>query len=406
MAKETKARKGKSEYYRKTLRHPVTGERRDVYGKTKQERDDKAADLQAAWAREIELQDSPYLFQYAADWFSRISVDMTPRRRAEIAREINNNICPRLGQKRLVEISSDDVKDMMAARTARSKSARQRTLQTFNRILDSAVDAGKIPRNPGRARTVSAGGERTAPKTALTKPQEQTLLQVIRGHRVELFCRLALYAGLRREEITGLQWQDVHLEGETPYLDVRHVCRWENNNRAVLDDIGKSDAAWRSIGIPPALLPWLQEAKAAAEKEAGDRPLSGRTVLTTETKQPWSYQTFRRVWKVIEARTAGMRKIKRKDPTTGKMVTVTVERRLGDTVPHHPDVVISLDFDVTPHKLRRTYITRLILGGADPRRVQYLAGHASPQVTLQYYTDLQDHQPEDLIGLVREIFPG
>jgi len=406
MAKETKARKGRSEYYRKTLRHPVTGERRDVYGKTRQERDDKASDLQAAWAKEIELQDSPYFFQYAAQWYSRISADMTPKRQKEIAREINNNICPQLGEKRLVEITSDDVKDMMAARTARSKSARQRTLQTFNRIMDSALDAGKLPRNPGRAKTVSAGGERTTPKTALTKPQEQALLAAISGKPIELFVRLGLYTGLRREEIVGLQWRDVHLEGAAPYLDVRHVCRWENNNRPVMDDVGKSDAAWRSIGVPPALLPYLQAAQAEASRKMKGEPLGSRPVIASETGEPWTYQAFTKAWKAITVRTAGTVTVKRKDPETGKLRAVEVERKIGETVPRHPGVVISLDFEVTPHKLRRTYITRLILGGVDPRRVQYLAGHASPTVTLQYYTDLQGHQPEDLIGVVTEIFPG
>ena len=85
------------------------------------------------------------------------------------------------------------------------------------------------------------------------------------------------------------------------------------------------------------------------------------------------------------------------------MVRVQEEKKLGDKVRNHK-VYITIDFDCTPHKLRRTYITRLVLGGVDLRRVQYLAGHETPEITLQYYTDLQDHQPEDLIADVRGIF--
>ena len=98
-------------------------------------------------------------------------------------------------------------------------------------------------------------------------------------------------------------------------------------------------------------------------------------------------------------------KLQRKDPETGELRTVEVERKIGETVPRHPGVVISLDFDVKPHMLRRTYITRLILGGVDLKRVQYLAGHETPDITLQIYTELMGHQPEDLIDDVSAVFP-
>lgn len=58
----------------------------------------------------------------------------------------------------------------------------------------------------------------------------------------------------------------------------------------------------------------------------------------------------------------------------------------------------------TPHILRHTYITRLILGGMDLKRVQYLAGHSDPKVTIKIYTDLMGHAPEDLIDDVAAIF--
>ncbi len=35
----------------------------------------------------------------------------------------------------------------------------------------------------------------------------------------------------------------------------------------------------------------------------------------------------------------------------------------------------TLDFTVTLHQLRHTYITNLIYSGIDPKTVQYLAGH-------------------------------
>ena len=101
--------------------------------------------------------------------------------------------------------------------------------------------------------------------------------------------------------------------------------------------------------------------------------------------QPLSYSAFRSRWYQVTCRSA----------SSG--------RALGETVPKHK-VTVSMDFDCTPHTLRHTYITRLILGGVDLKRVQYLAGHDDPEVTLKIYTELMGHQPEDLISSVLSVF--
>ena len=392
-------------YKRRKVRHPVTGEYRDVYGKTWAEVREKCDALENAWAREAELAESAFFWQYAAAWYARVSPDMSAARRRDVAREINNNLCPVIGEKKLAELTSDDVLDVLAARTARSSSARKSTLQILNRILDAAEDAGKIPRNP--ARRISAGGERTKKKKALTAAQQQTLLEAVGGHRIRLFVLTCLYTGLRREEACGLLWRDVELDGAVPHITVQRACRWPDGTRPVVEAYVKSDAGFREIPLPEILAAELRRARA----ELGDltpEQLRPRHVIGNPDGTPWTLKSFQNAWRIIEARSTGTVIRKRKDPATGQMVKVEVEKRLGDTVPRHPGVRITIDFEVTPHTLRRTYVTRLILGGMDLRRVQYLAGHADPDVTLAIYTDLQDHRPEDLIGDVREIFdaPG
>lgn len=396
------ATKAKGKYYRQKVRHPVTGEYRDVYAKSKPELKTKCDALEAAWARQIEDAESPYFWQYAAEWFARVSPDMSEGRKTTIAREINSFICPVIGQKKLRELTSDDVMDVMAAREARSRSARRNTLQTLNRILEAAEDAGKLHRNP--ARKISAGGEKPKKKKALTMAQQETLLKAVEGQRIRLFILIGIYTGLRREEICGLRWGDLTLEGKAPHLDVQRACRWPDGNTPVVAEYLKSDAGWRTIPLPEILLRELR-----AQREAlGDLPqaaLRGRCVLGDPDGSPWTLKSFQRAWEAVEARSAGVTVRRRKDPETGKMVRVEVEKKLGDKIQNHP-IWITLDFECTPHTLRRTYITRLILGGVDLKRVQYLAGHETPDITLEYYTDLQDHQPEDLIGDIRGIFDG
>lgn len=393
----------KPKYYRKKVRHPVTGEYKDVYGKSSAELKEKCDAVEAAWAREIEDADSPFFFQYAADWFARVSGDMTSARREQIAREINNVICPVVGSKRLKELTSDDVLDVMATRAGLSRSAQEKTLQVLKRILQAAENAGKLPRNP--ARDIRPGGKAAGRREALTKAQQAALLSAVAGLPVELFIRLGLYTGLRREEITGLTWQEVHLDGEHPHIDVRRACRWVKNNRPEISPVLKSEAAWRTVPVPPPLLGILTAAREKARGEAQEPP-SGRTVLCTAEGQPWTYQTFRRAWSAVEARTARMVAVRRKDPATGELRTVQVERKIGESVPRHPGVAISLDFPVTPHILRHTYITDLIRAGVNVKRVQYLAGHESSAVTMEIYAHYMGHTPEELYGDVAAAFPG
>lgn len=48
---------------------------------------------------------------------------------------------------------------------------------------------------------------------------------------------------------------------------------------------------------------------------------------------------------------------------------------LGEKARNNGHVVYSLDFDVTPHQLRHTYITNLIYASVDPKTVQGNDGH-------------------------------
>ena len=64
------------------------------------------------------------------------------------------------------------------------------------------------------------------------------------------------------------------------------------------------------------------------------------------------------------------------------------------------DLVYCLDFEVTPHQLRHTYITNLIHAGVDPKTVQYLAGHENSKVTMDIYAKVKYNKPEQLSSVV------
>ena len=203
---------------------------------------------------------------------------------------------------------------------------------------------------------------------------------------------LGLYAGLRREEILALQWDSVYLDTEAPYLTVRRAWHTEHNRPVILTEL-KTKAAERNIPLPDRLAECL---KAAKKKSTSDY------VIANQDGEPLSYTQFKRLWQYIVTRTAKPR-IARK-LVDGKYVKYMLYPKLGEKARNNGHVVYSLDFEVTPHMLRHTYITNLIHASVDPKTVQYLAGHESSKITMDIYAKVKYNKPEQLAGVLSGAF--
>ena len=203
---------------------------------------------------------------------------------------------------------------------------------------------------------------------------------------------IGLYAGLRREEILALKWDCVFLDTETPYLLVRRAWHTERNRPVIMTEL-KTKAAKRDIPIPYCLAECLREAKEHSTSEY---------VVANSDGEPLSYTQFKRLWTYIVTRTAKPRPAKKL--VGGKYVKYTLYPVLGEKARNNGHVVYSLDFDVTPHQLRHTYITNLIHAGVDPKTVQYLAGHESSKITMDIYAKVKYNRPEEIAGALTDAF--
>ena len=88
----------------------------------------------------------------------------------------------------------------------------------------------------------------------------------------------------------------------------------------------------------------------------------------------------------------------------GQKITKTVTPVLGEKAAHNGNVVYSLDFQVTPHQLRHTYITNLIYASVDPKTVQHLADHENSKITMDIYAKVKYNKPEQLSAVVNTAF--
>lgn len=125
-------------------------------------------------------------------------------------------------------------------------------------------------------------------------------------------------------------------------------------------------------------------------------------VVANRDGDPLSYTQFKRIWKYIETRTVKERSYVRYE--NGKKEVHTVTPVLGQKAVHNGNVVYSLDFHVTPHQLRHTYITNLIYASVDPKTVQYLAGHENSKITMDIYAKVKYNRPEQLASVINTAF--
>lgn len=372
--------------YRKQFKNELTGKWIAVYGKTKSETRAKMEARKNEIQRQLITEGNPFVYQYAAKWYRLHTVELGQKRKDDYRNAINNHICPVIGGMLVRDVSSDDIQEVMVAASGMSSSAQQKIVVTLKRIFAAAEKNGYIEKSP--CADLKAGGQPAAEKKPLTKEQQSILVNAVKDTKAYPFVMLCLYAGLRREEALGLKWDCVELSGATPYITVRRAVRWDGKNKAIVGEKLKSDAAFRTIPIPQQLAECLS---AEREKTAGE------FVVGNKNGDAMSFASFRRMWDVIRVRSC------RTVSTTKDGKVYVTELKVGDKIRNH-DIYISIDFHVTPHQLRHTYITELIMAGTPIKTVQYLAGHATVQLTLNIYTHLMENKPEDIIQFITKTF--
>ena len=190
----------------------------------------------------------------------------------------------------------------------------------------------------------------------------------------------------------GLKWNNVVLEGSAPHISVRTALRWEKNRPLVSDEL-KSAAARRDIPIPPQLVECLKEHCSGSDSEY---------VFSGKDGQPKTETQFQHMWRSVTTRMVKPHTYT-KYLDNGEKVKRTITPQKGEKA-NCRNYCYTIDFDVSPHILRHTYITNLLLAGVDVKTVQYLAGHEHAKITLDIYSHLMYNKPEDIISKINGAF--
>ena len=382
--------KGKT-YFRTRISDDA-GNRFALYALTREELYEKTMEAERQIENKTFRRNSPTVREYCEKWLFMKSANVRETTMIDYRSKVKNHIIAPLGDMRMGEITADDIRLALVPVSKLSASVFKSVIVLYKCIFRSALESRVIDKDPTVYISPKGGGVPQQERLPLTDDQVERLLQAIQGLPPYVFVMLGLYAGLRREEILALEWDCVYLDTEAPYLSVRRAWHTENNRPVILTEL-KTKAAKRNIPIPPQLQKALREAGATSTSDF---------VVANRDGQPLSYTQFKRLWTYIVTRTALPRPAKKL--VGGKYVKYTLYPKLGEKARNNGKVVYSLDFEVTPHQLRHTYITNLIYASVDPKTVQYLAGHENSKITMDIYAKAKYNRPVDVAPVLAHVF--
>jgi integrase len=321
-----------------------------------------------------ELREIPTFHEFASEWFEAQKLEggrkgdgLTRAGAADLKWRLSCHLLPVFASKRLDEITVEDVDRYRRRKVAEGElgtTSINMTLTTLAAILEVAVEYELIARNvaKGKRRRLPAVKPR---RTWLDRADHIAALlaaagqldvdaRACHGQRRALLATL-VFAGLRIGEALALAWRDVDL------------ARGVITVRAA-----KTDAGIRKVAILPALRDELGGYRAGQREASGDALVFG----TSNGKPQGATNVRRRVLaKAVEL-------------ANGQLTAAEVQ---------------ALPTGLTPHSLRRTFISLLLEIGENPRYVMGQAGHTTPHLTLAIYAqvmDRRDGESERLKALV------
>ena len=338
---------------------------RSAFGKTQKELLPKFNKLKEAYAGVELTEDSLMtLGQWIDKWLDEHkSGIIRPSTFASYKRYSDSYIKPRLGHRKLTQITSREIQEMYNSLkhegrinsneemgTELANSTVRSIHMLLHEALDGAVREGLIPRNPTDGTTIPR--LQKTEKTVLLESQIERFMKTIENDEVwhDLFF-MELMTGLRRGEICGLKWNDI--DEKNRILHVRKTIKYEKKQLIVGET--KTNEGNRKIVLPASVLDMLMKRK---EKSISE----------------WIFP-------------------KSLNPTM-PIDPASAYRRLKE-------ILKKADLpDMRFHDLRHTFATHAAASGIDPRTLAGILGHTKPSFTLDAYTHVTTDMQKRAAGIV------
>jgi len=279
----------------------------------------------------------------------------------------NKYIIPELGKTPLQQLSPTQIQKYytkLRTKLNLSPNSIRKHHDFLKTSLKMAVMQDKIVRNPI---------ERVEPPKLLKKEMDfysqselQDLLELVKGHRLEIVVYLAVMLGLRREEICGLQWS--HVDFKKRVVEIRDAKTMAGS--VIINKDPKNKTSSRNLFITDELLEVL---KRELQKQKNNSEMLGEGYSQNNLVVKWEDGKEYRPNYISELFTKFIR---------------------NNNLPK-----------LTLHGLRHSFVTLGNSGGATLFNLSKVAGHSTPDITVRIYTHLEDETHEDLLkNIAKSLF--
>ncbi len=272
--------------------------------------------------------------------------------------------CDAVGDMTISKITRSDLQihlDRLAEKSpGTGKPAAKKTLIDYRRtaysVFDLAMTDRAINYNPAEKLEIDRHAEKEE-RRALTAEEQRWILDT--PHRAQTAAMIMMLAGLRRGELIPLEVRDVDLNRGTISV-TRSVSMV--NGKSVVKSGGKTPTAERTVTMPRSLVEYLRP-------RLKDR--SPFDLVVTDTRGNMMSDTaWKRMWDTY---------LLDLNIKYGKFV----HQPTSKFDPHGVPFVIPR---LTPHMLRHTCATNMVLAGMDAIAVKAQMGHTDIRTTLNIYT--------------------
>jgi integrase len=364
--KRTRKRKDGSSYEQWCGEFNYNGESKTVYGKTKNECEEKIREFTTdKITYGVELDKTNYtvaklLYSHLfTNIYATVADSTFDRYMCLYNKHIKDSS---FGNTLIVDVRQMTIQKWFTAQTISSKSLSM-IRYLLRQAFDFAINNNYIRINPViNIKLAKSKKDKNVEVEVLSKEDQPKYIAALDKTKYKILYLTALYTGMRRGEILALKWENVDLVSKTITVKEarKRYKKWKEDGTSentISDSAPKTKNAYRILPIPHFLNDLLLDHKS----KQGDNNLDLVFISSNQT------------------------------PVTPELL-----RTLQISICKRAKIKY-----VSFHALRHTYATRLIESGADVKTVSKLLGHSDVIITLNTYVhDTMDSKraAADLLG--------
>ena len=352
--------------------------RRTIYGESEAEVLDKL-DALRRYIKEGVTPSRQRIETNLNDWLQHKESTVRDTTAASYRYHLEHYVTPHIGKVQLQKLTPMDVQHLQRRLIKdHGRSTAEHTRTIFGQAMKQAVRWGLIPRNPVDAVDPPRVQRREARVWA---PREIAwFMAAAEGDRWHPAFYLMLSTGLRRGEVLGLRWRDVHERS----IRIEQVVTSKDGHAHLGEP--KSKAGRRTVPIADDVRQVLQDRRQVyVDEKAYTSDWEDHDLVFPNTRgRPMNPRNLQRVYYRLHKRAVAEQRKRLHDLIDSGDVSAEADlRRLeaGELLPR-----------IRLHDLRHTHVSLAIKNGIDIRTLAHRIGHARTSVTLDTYAHVIERE--------------